>query len=224
MASIIQSIFNDKKPKLPQLEAFGFERDGARFIYSKTLTGSGFKMCVSVTPDGEVSAEVTDPAMNEPYTLHLADGAAGGFVGGVKSQYEETLLEIAASCFERNAFKSAQAKALIEYVKSAYGGELEFLWRKFPDNAVWRRGDNKKWFGALLTVSKRKLGLACDDRAEIIDLRLAPAELEALLDNERYLPGYHMNKKHWYTIILDGSVDTQELKRRIDESYLLAGR
>ena len=38
-----------------------------------------------------------------------------------------------------------------------YCDELEFLWQKFPDNAVWRRKDNKKWYGALLTVSKEKL-------------------------------------------------------------------
>ena len=35
-------------------------------------------------------------------------------------------------------------------------------------------------------------------------------------------PGYHMNKKHWYTIILDNSISTSEICRRIDDSYLLA--
>ena len=42
---------------------------------------------------------------------------------------------------------------------------------------------------------------------------------------ERYegvTPAYHMNKKHWYTMILDGSVERRELFRRIDESYRLA--
>ena len=33
------------------------------------------------------------------------------------------------------------------------------------------------------------------------------------------LPGYHMNKKHWNTIIVDGSVSTQQLKEWIDHSY-----
>ena len=33
---------------------------------------------------------------------------------------------------------------------------------------------------------------------------------------------YHMNKKHWCTIILDGSVPFKEICRRIDASYLLA--
>lgn len=38
------------------------------------------------------------------------------------------------------------------------------------------------------------------------------------------LPGYHMNKKHWNTIIVDGSLSLQQLKDLIDHSYnLVAG-
>ena len=32
-------------------------------------------------------------------------------------------------------------------------------------------------------------------------------------------PGYHQNKEYWNTVILDGTVPTDELKRMIAESY-----
>lgn len=35
------------------------------------------------------------------------------------------------------------------------------------------------------------------------------------------LPGYHMNKKHWNTIVVDGSVSSRQLKDWIDHSYQL---
>lgn len=35
------------------------------------------------------------------------------------------------------------------------------------------------------------------------------------------LPGYHMNKKHWNTIVVDGSVSNKQLKEWIDDSYAL---
>lgn len=41
------------------------------------------------------------------------------------------------------------------------------------------------------------------------------------------LPAYHMNKTHWNTVILDGSIPDEELKRMIADSYDLirsAGR
>ena len=38
------------------------------------------------------------------------------------------------------------------------------------------------------------------------------------------LPGYHMNKKHWNTIIIDGSVSSRQLKEWIDHSYDLVNK
>jgi len=38
------------------------------------------------------------------------------------------------------------------------------------------------------------------------------------------LPGFHMNKKHWNTILVDGSVSTQLLKDWIDHSYNLVNK
>lgn len=38
------------------------------------------------------------------------------------------------------------------------------------------------------------------------------------------LPGYHMNKKHWNTVVVDGSVSAKHLKEWIDHSYELVAR
>ena len=35
------------------------------------------------------------------------------------------------------------------------------------------------------------------------------------------LPGYHMNKKHWNTIVVDGMLSNKQLKEMIDNSYEL---
>lgn len=38
---------------------------------------------------------------------------------------------------------------------------------------------------------------------------------------EAVIPGYHMNKKHWNTVILNGSIPDGEIERMIDHSYAL---
>ncbi|MBK7557741.1 MAG: MmcQ/YjbR family DNA-binding protein [Chitinophagaceae bacterium] len=38
---------------------------------------------------------------------------------------------------------------------------------------------------------------------------------------ESVLPGYHMNKKHWNTVIVDGRLTAKQLKEMIDDSYTL---
>ena len=41
---------------------------------------------------------------------------------------------------------------------------------------------------------------------------------------ESVLPGYHMNKKHWNTIIVDGRLSVKQLKEMIDHSYVLVAK
>ncbi len=38
---------------------------------------------------------------------------------------------------------------------------------------------------------------------------------------QHVLPGYHMNKKHWNTIVVDGAITNALLKELIDHSYEL---
>jgi predicted DNA-binding protein (MmcQ/YjbR family) len=55
---------------------------------------------------------------------------------------------------------------------------------------------------------------------ETINLKCDPEE--AVLLREKYdavQPGYHMNKKHWNTILLDGSVPDKYIFQWIDHSY-----
>lgn len=37
------------------------------------------------------------------------------------------------------------------------------------------------------------------------------------------VPGYHLNKEHWNSIIMDGNVPDKDVKRMIEESYDLTG-
>ena len=58
-----------------------------------------------------------------------------------------------------------------------------------------------------------------------INLKCDPDEALALRDIfTAVIPGYHMNKKHWNTVILDGSLPRGEIERMIDNSYLLVIR
>ena len=53
-----------------------------------------------------------------------------------------------------------------------------------------------------------------------MNLKCDPAEALALRDVfDAVIPGYHMNKKHWNTVVLDGSIPDGEVERMIDRSY-----
>jgi len=58
------------------------------------------------------------------------------------------------------------------------------------------------------------------DQFEKINLKCDPEKAQELrTQNPAVQPGYHMNKKHWNTIIMDGSVPDVIVNQWIDESY-----
>ncbi len=212
----------NKKLNTDKLLFFGFTLNDGIYTYRRDIADGNMKLKIAVKTDGRILTEIIDSGSEEEYVLHLVPNSQGEFVGRVRTEYEAVINEISEKCYETEIFKQAQSKRIIEFVRKEYDDELEFLWKKFDDNAIWRRKDNKKWYGAILTVSKRKLGLRSDDMAEIIDLRIQPELMNDLIAKKNYYPGWHMNKKHWFTVILDESVPDEKLFEHIRTSYVLA--
>lgn len=95
---------------------------------------------------------------------------------------------------------------LSDYCLSLKGVELTF---PFGPNVMVFKAKGKIFCLVPLDTTPQQFNVKCDPETAI-ELR------------ERYscvLPGYHMNKKHWNTVVVDGSVSTTELKSWIDHSY-----
>lgn len=57
---------------------------------------------------------------------------------------------------------------------------------------------------------------------ERVNLKCDPDQALALRDIfSSVIPGYHMNKKHWNTVILNGEVPSPEIQRMVEHSYAL---
>lgn len=53
-----------------------------------------------------------------------------------------------------------------------------------------------------------------------ISLKCEPALAEQLREaHAEVIPGYHLNKRHWNTVIIDGSLPEQMIKDMIEDSY-----
>ena len=107
---------------------------------------------------------------------------------------------------------------IFQYVKEQYGTEPEYLWKKDPDSAVLRH-KNGKWYAIIMTVEKKILGLEEDGNIDILDVKCDPDLVGMIIQTHGFLPGYHMNKQHWITILLDGSVSEAKVLDFLDMSY-----
>ncbi len=218
---MFEDLFIRKKLNQGKLISYGFNEVSGVFKYAADIISNHFTLNISIYSTGKVDTSLIENETGEEYILYKTD-AEGTFVGKIRSAIEAVLSDISEKCYEASLFKTVQAQAASEYVKEKYGDDLEFLWSQFPDTAVWRRKDNQKWYGLIQTVKGSKLGLQTSDNVEIINLRAIPDNIEALLSNKGYCPGWHMNKKHWFGIVFDSGVSDEEIYSRIDESYQIA--
>ena len=112
-------------------------------------------------------------------------------------------------------------QAVFDYIKKKYRTSPEYPWR--DGNAVFRHDGNNKWFALVMGVGKNKLGLSGEERVDVVNLKLDdPFLRDALLQEEGILPAYHMNKRHWISVLLDGTVREDAVFDLIDRSFMAA--
>lgn len=110
---------------------------------------------------------------------------------------------------------------VFNYIKKKYKVSPEYPWGKYENNAVFRHADNKKWFALVLEVGRDKLGLSGNERVDVINLKIDDRMFkEVLLKEKEILPAYHMNKEHWISVVLDGTVKEDKVFDLIGASFL----
>lgn len=109
---------------------------------------------------------------------------------------------------------------VFDYMKKKYGVSPEYPWRKYDTNAVFRHSDNHKWFALVMEVGRDKLGLSAGGDVDVINLKIDdPFFKDVLLKEDGILPAYHMNKFHWISVLLDGTVAWEKVYELIDMSF-----
>ncbi len=74
----------------------------------------------------------------------------------------------------------------------------------------------------VMKVGGKMFALINLDEDSSLNLKCNPEEALALRETyNAVLPGYHMNKKHWNTVLLDGSIKDELIKKWIKDSYQL---
>ena len=112
-------------------------------------------------------------------------------------------------------------QTVFDYIKRKYGTEPEYPWRKNPDHAVFRHKDNGKWFALEAGISGDKVGAPDAEYVDVINLKVADRFFRDMIIREEGIrPAFHMNKLHWISVRLDGTVFEKRVFDLIDMSFL----
>lgn len=112
-------------------------------------------------------------------------------------------------------------KDIYKLIFDQYSVEPEFPWADSPDACIFRHYDNRKWFAIIMTVRNSSLGLNEEGFHDVMNVKIVTEEIYDLLKIDGIIPAYHMNKKHWVSVLLDGSVSIKAIEKLLDTSFML---
>ena len=100
-----------------------------------------------------------------------------------------------------------------------YGVTPDCPWPDEPAIEVFRHAENRKWFALIMEVPRQKLGLSGTGILTVVNVKCDPVTGGVLQKEGGIFPAYHMNKTHWITVALDGSVAAQTIEMLVDLSF-----
>ena len=139
----------------------------------------------------------------------------------VRSACLEVLREVAEQCFAEDPYRAQQTERVLRFLREQCGVQPEYPWADEPSYAVFRHAGNRKWFAVLMGLDGSRVDPALTGRVEILNLKATPVQITKWVERGECYRGYHMNKLHWHTTVLDGHLSDETLFSRITQSFLM---
>ena len=217
--NIETEIFKKAHVNFDKLEKYGFIKKSGEYKYSKIFMEGAFRADIIVDSKGVLTGKVIDLAFNEEYISLRIENNNGKFVSNVRKEYKNILEDIKNNCFENNYFIFPQANRITKLIIETYGDNPEYAWEKFPGFGIFRNPNNKKWYALIMSIDKSKLSSKENGEVEIINVKTDSTKISNLLKKQGFYPAYHMNKQNWISIILDDTIEDDEIFNYIKESH-----
>ena len=200
-----------------QLNGFGFKEEAGKLIYRKEILDSSFSIEI-VFVNNQLMIEVYDLEFDEIYSLFSVDSAVGEMVQNIREHVENLLSSILGLADESEKI----SLEVIDYCNNKYGGNQVNPFKKHLDIFAIVNEKNK-WYALFLDVEYNKLNKNTDitTKVKILNVKYPADNILSIIDNKNIFPAYHMNKKHWISIVLDKNIKLETIKELIDISYSL---
>lgn len=214
-------IFRSAKIKKDSLKATGFATtDGETYTMSPTVSAGAFRADITLSLEAQtLSVHLFDTETGEKYALFDMPSSHGAFVASLREEVQKFIDDIKSKCFESKNLK----KDYISWIKNQFGAEPDFPWPDTPDYCVFRC-PNEKWFALVMRLKYKQLGLTGDENVWVVNIKADQTEIPNLIDHKSIFPAWHMNKKHWITVLLTAVTDLEKLCELTLNSYELVSK
>jgi len=209
----------------------------------KTFADFGFKICDSETENkksvytlkrdlpstdfyadffvdlsaGKIEVHVYEKSTDERYVLFDVPRSNGSFVAELRQKVQVIVADFREKCFEAENLRDKY----VSWMENRFDCKADFPWTDTPEACVFRC-PSKKWFALVMKIKYRQIELASDEDVFIVNLKATPEKISTeLIDKKSVFPAYHMNKKHWITVLLTSVTSFESLCELTEQSYAL---
>ena len=206
---IIKDFITKNKIDKNKLKQYGFNN----LCYKKDLFDNLYVTYEIIKDDCHI--KVYDNDYKEEYLPFNIKNNIGNYVSKVKEQVEIITQDIIDKCGKKEEI----INHIFDYVKKKYNTNPRL---PFKDNTSYVLTVNDKWYALIMRIKGTSLGLN-EEEIDVINLKNDPDIINDIIDNKTIFRAYHMNKKYWFTIILN-KINEKELFKYIDDSYNIVSK
>lgn len=208
-------LLNTAVPQKEKLLEYGFIQESQRFALKKKIADGEFYVLIYLTNES-LYAEVYEILTDERYALFDVLNANGSFVNRIRADVYLIINEVKDRCF----FTLDLKQKYEDFLQNFFSSKPDFPWEDSPTYAVYRC-QNNKWFALIMKIKFLSLGIKSEEEVWAVNIKAEPDKIASLIDNKSIFPAYHMNKKHWITVLLTAVTDFEKLAELTKTSYSL---
>ena len=202
--SFESDVFLQYRPVREKMISRGFVKDGKDWILRGEVLFGKFQAEFRWSEQGKPRITIWEDG--EEYSLIHVVSADGDYVRRIRDACVVWMTEIRDQCFARKQFCGEQANRIAGALLGMFGDEPDDPWNgRYPGIGVFRLKNNRKWYAIIMNVdgiSVHYPSAHCD----VLTFRAGTERNSELLQIPGFIPAYHMNRKSWASVILDGSV------------------
>lgn len=208
-----------QKQFIPSLALkFGFKKTGPEtFEINLPLKTPDFEVQI-IIDHNEIKLKVFElPDRLEYLPFNLNEDEGGSFVNQIRSDVDEVVYQVIESCYQLKDYR----ERVFDFVRAELNTELETPWAKHPEFYVMKTANRQKWYGLMMRISYQLLDPQQSGIVDVLNLKAPPLKIVDLIDYQTFYPAYHMNKKHWVSVVVDEKINLKQLQALIRQSYQL---
>lgn len=187
---------------------YGFQKKGDTYVYSRLFEEGIFEAVITISSN-RVEGHCLDAHTEEEYMPLRMETSIGSYTARIKEEYTDILMDIRQKCTVPQYFSSSQANAVVEWIRDTFHEEIHF-YKDRKETGFFSNAHNDRWYGFIARLDGKQI--RSEGRIEVLTVKAEEDRIQALLQKKGFYPAYHMNKKHWISILLDGEVSFEQLQ------------